>query len=162
MMIRRARQLAIEAHGDQKYGDSPYIVHLEAVVEVLVRFHYTREELLTAAYLHDVLEDTDFSESELRAIFGDSVYRIVKAVTNEPGPTRKERLEKTYPKIKKDIDALTLKLADRIANVEASIRNSPENLSKYRAEYNNFRLSLYVFDIRVASMWDHLDQLMRA
>lgn len=157
--IEKARQIALEAHGDQRYGNQPYWVHLEAVAGILVRFGYgEREDLMVSAYLHDTLEDTNLPEDAVRS-FGESVLIIVKAVTNEAGANRKERNAKTYPKIKANIDALTLKLADRIANVEASVANSPEKLGMYQKEYPDFREAL--FDERLSKMWSHLDSLLK-
>lgn len=157
-MVEKARKIALIAHGDQKYGNQPYSVHLEAVAGILQRFGYNDEEMLASAFLHDSLEDTDLSEEVVRE-FGDRVLRAVKAVTNEQGANRKERNAKTYPKIKANPDALVLKLADRIANVEASLANSPDKLEMYRKEYAGFREALY--DPKALSMWDHLDRLLK-
>lgn len=156
--VEKAKKIALEAHGDQKYGNHPYSVHLEAVVEALIRFGYgQREDLLVAGYLHDSLEDTDLPEEVVRE-FGEAVLAMVKGVTNEEGANRKERNAKTYPKIKSTPDALVLKLADRIANVEASA-SRPDKLEMYRSEYKGFREAL--FDGRYLSMWDHLDNLLK-
>jgi (p)ppGpp synthase/HD superfamily hydrolase len=51
------RDLALRYHGEQRYGDHPYGVHLDAVVEILRE--YGHEALVPAGYLHDTLEDTD-------------------------------------------------------------------------------------------------------
>ena len=60
-LIEEARNFAIKAHGHQKYGDSPYVVHLDAVAGTLERFgHAGDTNLIAAAYLHDTLEDTEY------------------------------------------------------------------------------------------------------
>ena len=54
-----AKAFAIKAHGEQRYGDLLYAAHLAAVEEVLLRFGFRDEALLNAAWLHDVVEDTE-------------------------------------------------------------------------------------------------------
>ncbi|NJK44821.1 MAG: hypothetical protein HC933_11530 [Pleurocapsa sp. SU_196_0] len=71
--LRQARTLALEAHADQRYGDQPYVVHLERVVSVLEQFGVTPETssgeaLLCAAWLHDSLEDTNLEATRIEAI----------------------------------------------------------------------------------------------
>ena len=130
------RTWAAVAHGDQKWGGQPYVAHLDAVVEVLIRFGYSDPSLLAAAYLHDVLEDCNVTAEDILRELGPSgstpvlswgqqsrdfvprAVELVKLVTNEPGKNRKERHIKTYPKIVSDPQSLVLKLADRIANLE--------------------------------------------
>jgi len=62
-----ARDFAIQAHGDQKYGTKPYVYHLDQVAAICctIKFHYDSETLRTAAFLHDVLEDTKVTHAEL-------------------------------------------------------------------------------------------------
>jgi len=157
-MIEQAKQMAFWAHEGQLYGEHPYNVHLDDVVGVLKRFNQNREVLIIAAYLHDTIEDTELPLESLR-VFGDDVVDIVYAVTNEIAETRHERLIKTYPKIRKNKDATIVKLADRIANVEACLRDAPEMYQQYCFEYSLFRKSLYSFDTDTQAMWEHLDKL---
>lgn len=139
-----AKEFAIKAHGEQKYGDFPYATHLQAVVSVLDRFEVTHPNIIAAAWLHDVLEDTPTEWLDITENFGDDVADLVWAVTNEPGKNRKERMLKTYPKIRVfGPQAVTLKLADRIANVEHSIRHKTRHLEMYQREYPAFRYALY-------------------
>ncbi|MBA3050486.1 MAG: GTP pyrophosphokinase, partial [Brevundimonas sp.] len=64
-MQDRARSFAIIAHGDQIYGeDQPYERHLEAVVDVIGGWT-DDPELISAAWLHDTLEDTTTRFAEL-------------------------------------------------------------------------------------------------
>ena len=56
--VEEARDFAIKRHGEQLYGNEPYIVHLDHVHEVGLRFGTTIEEQC-ADYLHDILEDTE-------------------------------------------------------------------------------------------------------
>lgn len=159
LAIQAAISLATVAHKGQKYGDAPYTVHLAQVYEVLTRFKITDEELLIAAWLHDILEDTTTTKSHLEMAFGPNVADLVYRVTNEAGVNRKARHEATYPKIMASERATTLKLADRIANTERSIETKDTKLSMYTKEYPKFRSMMYK-EGQNAAMWRHLDFLM--
>lgn len=123
-----ARRFAIEAHGEQRYGEHPYAVHLEAVAEVVrgIARPPDVEWLVAVAYLHDVLEDTDATEQELRLQFGDVVADAVVFVTDPEAPTRRERKALLHARLimlnERDPAAwaaLIVKTADRMANLRA-------------------------------------------
>jgi guanosine-3',5'-bis(diphosphate) 3'-pyrophosphohydrolase len=136
----RAREFAIAAHGDQRYGSEPYVVHLAAVRQVLRDFGYGGE-LGLAAWLHDTVEDTAVTVEELEREFGPRVAALVWAVTGV-GENRKERTASAYAKLRALPDAITVKLADRIANSEASARSNPRLLAMYRDELPTFTAAL--------------------
>lgn len=154
-----AKHFAEQAHGSQMYGDKPYVSHLSHVNEVLKRFGITDESLLVASFLHDSVEDTEMKLEHIHVVFGREVSDLVYRVTNEPGKNRKERHEKTYPKIQASDDAITLKLADRIANVETSIEQNNPILEMYKKEHDAFRAILFKQGTHDA-MWRHLDFLI--
>jgi (p)ppGpp synthase/HD superfamily hydrolase len=158
----KARNFAGDAHGDQKYGVYPYIKHLDDVAIWLQIFSLANSSaVIEAAYLHDVIEDTDVTFDQISKEFGLKVAQIVYAVTNEPGATRQERNAATWPKISADPEALSVKLADRIANVFICIQNSDPKLSMYREEYGAFRNALCDFwDLDHAPAWSFLDRLI--
>lgn len=157
LALQAAEAMAEVAHQDQKYGELPYTYHLAQVVEVLMRFNVTDEDLLVAGWLHDIVEDTPTSLIQVEMAFGRRVSDIVHRVTNEPGKNRKERHALTYPKIQASDDAITLKLADRIANVEHSVATQDAGkLKMYSKEYVGFKEKLYKPG-RHDSMWRHLD-----
>ncbi|HEU4534315.1 MAG TPA: HD domain-containing protein [Polyangiaceae bacterium] len=147
-----ARAFAIERHGAQRYGDAPYHVHLAAVRAVLADFGLGGA-LGVAAWLHDVLEDTPTSRGELEARFGAEACALAWAVTGE-GEGRGERARSMYEKIRACPAAAPLKVADRIANVEAS-RARPDKLALYRAEREGFRRALG--DLVAPALWARLD-----
>lgn len=160
LAIQAAASVAAMKHGEQKYGNKPYTVHLAHVVEVLERFNITDEDMIVAAWLHDSVEDTDMTISQVEIMFGKRVGDLVHRVTNEPGKNRRERHEKTYGKILESDDAITLKLADRIANVEYSLESSDHDKVKmYLKEYEGFRGKLHK-DGKHDAMWRHLDFLL--
>ena len=146
-----ARRFAEAAHADQRYGEAPYVTHLSAVRAVLGDFGHGGP-LAVAAWLHDVVEDTAVTRDEVEARFGAEVAALVWAVTGV-GATRKERNASAYEKIRAHPPAAVLKLADRIANVEAS-RTVPEKLEKYRAEWGAFHAHLG--QLGEARMWARL------
>jgi (p)ppGpp synthase/HD superfamily hydrolase len=163
--LEQARALAREAHGDQRYGALPYKAHLEAVVAVLERFGVNAntpegEALLCAAWLHDTLEDTTLEPSRIAAV-NSLALGLVRAVTDEPGETRSEKKARTYPKIRAQPLAVVLKLADRIANVEASLEaENVRKLETYRREHAVFKEALHdPNDSRAAPLWTHLNAL---
>lgn len=160
-----AIQFAIKAHGDQKYGDVAYVEHLKDVRAAVERFRdsipaETFEIIAYAAWLHDTIEDTPVEFDDVVEMFGLEIADCVWAVTDEPAPNRRQRAAKTLPKIKAHPFAIYLKLCDRIANVEATIRDRNKRLFKmYSGEYEMFRGALS--DPHVAApLWSHLDRLM--
>jgi len=160
LAIKAAQAFASVKHEGQKYGENdPYTKHLAHVAEVLRRFKFDAEDLQVAAWLHDTVEDTDASITQIEMMFGRNVADIVGRVTNEPGKNRKERHAKTYPKIQASMDATTLKLADRIANVESSVESDDKKLQMYRKEHEALKSLLYKPGIH-DGMWRHLDFLI--
>lgn len=162
-LIAVAGAVALMAHAQQKYGNEPYSSHLESVDSILCEFGYSdNKELRAAAWLHDVLEDTKFTPSTLLGM-GIPVYvlALVDAVTNQPGRNRAERHLKTYPRISRIPDAVTLKLADRLANVRESSKNRQDLLKMYAREYFDFSLALRGKYTRDLVMWDELTATLR-
>lgn len=152
--LEEAELVAVLAHGNQQYGDHPYIWHLGAVERVLRRFGVEDDEMLQAAWLHDVFEDTDLTAADLEGTFSKRVIALVEAVTNvprDPGATAIKTLATP--------GALQLKLADRIANVEAA--GTGPHFEKYRKTYKTWRYRMYDgFNPGLAPMWQHLDNLL--
>lgn len=134
-----ATALAAHYHAAQKYGSEPYTAHLQDVVNVLREFKHNDEELLAAAWLHDILEDTYCRMLDLYiAKVPPYTVALVDAVTDRPGKNRAERHVITYPRIARIPDAVTLKLADRLANVRVSVEKRPDLLKMYAREHLEF------------------------
>ena len=154
-----ARDFAILCHGSQSYGDYLYEVHLDAVYNVLVEFGVTDTELLNAAYLHDVLEDTTLTPEFLDKLFPE-VVELVWAVTAIEGHNRKQRNQQSYAKIILAPKAITLKLADRIANVRGSLKYKHNHFNMYKWEQEEFQNALRTHSASGDEpMWIHLNQL---
>lgn len=168
VMIRRmatleecARDFARSAHQGQQYGGGSFFdLHLTHVVDTLRRFGERDETILAAGWLHDVLEDTQSTPSELEALFGKDVADLVVRLTDVKGGSRRERQTQTHANIRGRAEAVRVKLADRIANVQASIdQSSPLLDGMYRKEYPRFRADLFR-EGEFESMWTHLDGLL--
>ena len=159
-LVERARRLALAAHGEQRYGADPYRVHLEHVVEVLGRFAHD-DVMRAAAWLHDTVEDTPLTLEEVTREVGPEVAAIVAAVTDEPGANRKARKAATLGKLAAASPAArAVKLADRIANVEASIAHGRGDLcAMYAGEHAAFRAALFTAG-ELDPQWAHLDGLL--
>jgi len=154
---REARMVGVKAHSNQSYDEIfPYEKHLDDVVDVLKRFGFSGKYIV-AGYLHDSIEDDGISYNDIKKHFGIEVAEMVYDVTDEQGRTRKEKKEKTLPKTSTNPDAIILKLADRIANIEHGGK-----IDMYAKEYQEFKGALYLntpADGR--KMWEHLDKLLK-
>ena len=108
------------------------------------------------------MEDTDIEREDVEVRFGAVVAELVWRVTDEPGRNRKERKAATYPKIAASEAAIVLKLADRIANVESSIRYKLRLIEMYRKEQAGFEEALrpHCRTEFASRMWAVLDELM--
>jgi (p)ppGpp synthase/HD superfamily hydrolase len=160
-VVSRARAFAIEAHGQQRYGDQPYSVHLDAVVELLGPYTTDAQAI---GYLHDVLEDTAVTADRVRQEFGELIAQCVKLVSDEPGVNRKERKTRTNAKLSKTPDelqlALVVKAADRLANLRMSARGgSDTKLDMYRREHAAFREAAFRPGL-CDEFWAEMDRIL--
>ena len=153
-----ARDYAMRAHGEQMYGDRPYVVHLEAVRKVLEDFGVCGH-IAIASWLHDVVEDTLTSKADIEREFGSVVADLVWTVTG-CGPNRHARNDNMYDKMHKNASALPLKLADRIANVEQAQKDNYPLLTMYRREYTTFNERLRPLRKDLDPMWDRLQKAL--
>jgi (p)ppGpp synthase/HD superfamily hydrolase len=158
-----ARDFAIIAHGDQKYGEHPYSVHLDEVAHIASEYGELAE---VVAFLHDVVEDTETTEEEIKDTFGPLVASCVSILSDEPGETRKIRKTATYKKMAlvkgKEELALLVKAADRLANMRACIRIKDQGfLDMYKSENTVFRASAYRPNL-CENIWIEIDKIQKA
>ena len=153
---KEARMVGVKAHSNQSYDEIfPYEKHLDDVIDVLKRFGYSGR-FIVAGYLHDSIEDDGISYNDIKKHFGIDVAEMVYCVTDELGRNRTEKKKKTLPKTASNPDAIILKLADRIANIEHGGK-----IDMYSKEYDEFKGALYLntpSDAR--TMWETLDKLL--
>lgn len=144
-LIKKVKEFAINAHGNQKYGDQPYIVHLESVAEIVKPYGKSAQII---AWLHDVVEDTSVRKTEIEQEFGNFIAECVGVLTDEPGADRKEKKAKTYAKMAKTGQelnlALIVKAADRLSNIKACIAfKRYSKLEMYKNEHEAFKTAAY-------------------
>jgi (p)ppGpp synthase/HD superfamily hydrolase len=122
-LTESAALIAALAHKEQKRKDdgSPYVVHPFMVALMLARRGWS-ENAVSAALVHDVLEDTDYPEEELREKMGPDVMRIVDAVTNDDSLSWEEKKKKYIESVRAGSDeAKAVATADKIHNAESLI-----------------------------------------
>ena len=140
-LVLKASQFAALKHCDQrrKDGKTPYIIHPISVAMILSEIGGIEDpEILSAALLHDTIEDTDTSAHELDEIFGSRVRIIVEELTDNDMLTfsqRKQMQIDNAPYLSKD--ATLVRIADKISNVSDVIENPP-------SEWNQKRCNKYV------------------
>ena len=121
-MLDKALAFATEKHkGQVDDSGKPYINHPIAVAEI-VRCVTKDEEVIAAAFLHDVLEDTDATYEELKSEFGFRVADLVNEVTKEG--------KNFFPRLHTQ-RAVLLKLADRMHNISRMEPWTQERQDKY-------------------------------
>ena len=124
-MIEKAYKLAVKAHGDQRRkSGEPYIIHPLWVAIILADLEMDKETI-AAGMLHDVVEDTKFTEEDIRREFGDEVALLVDGVTklgrlsysSDKLEVQAQNLRKMFLAMAKDIRVIIIKLADRLHNM---------------------------------------------
>ena len=134
--LETAVAFAIRHHGDQRRPTgAPYLEHLLEALEVLVRgAGISDPDVLRAAVLHDVVEDTPCTLEDVRREFGDRVASLVGWVTIPESDGDKKAAKEAYLTGLRNApdDAILVKLADRVSNVQ-TLRNL--SLSKQRDYY---------------------------
>ncbi len=144
-VIQQAMEFAAKAHEGQTYGpNEPYTAHLAAVAKIVAG----DEMAEIVAWLHDVVEDTPVTLREVGRSFGPFIAECVALLTDEQGVNRKERKAKSHAKLAKaqpqHFTALKVKVADRVANVEACVaKGNAGLLFMYRREQESFRAAAY-------------------
>ncbi len=124
-LIEKAYDTAAKMHAEQKRrsGD-PYIIHPLSVAIILASLQLDKETI-AAGLLHDVVEDTPYTDEDMRREFGDEVASLVDGVTklekvsigNDKVERQAENLRKMFLAMAKDIRVILIKLADRLNNM---------------------------------------------
>lgn len=141
-LVRMAQLFAQAAHGAtgqvRRYTGEPYIEHPAEVVALLKGAGVTDDAMLAAAWLHDVVEDTQVPPDMIRREFGPLVAYLVRDLTDVTTlsdgnrATRKaielDRIRHAHPLAK------SVKLADLISNTRSIREHDPKFWPVYRAE----------------------------
>jgi (p)ppGpp synthase/HD superfamily hydrolase len=139
ILIQRAIVFATQAHAGQtrKYTGEPYVNHPVEVMQLVSEVN-DDPEVLAAAVLHDVVEDTPATITNIRIGFNARVAALVDDLTDVSKPedgnraTRKE-LDRQHT-AKASPDAKTVKLADLISNSMSIIKDDPNFAKVYMKE----------------------------
>jgi guanosine-3',5'-bis(diphosphate) 3'-pyrophosphohydrolase len=123
-IVRRAYEIATERHRDQwRISGDPYLTHLLEVAHILADMRLDATTL-TAALLHDVIEDTEFPLSRIEERFGADVAHLVEGVTKigrlnmmAPEARQAENVRKMLLAMVNDVRVVLVKLADRLHNM---------------------------------------------
>ena len=136
--IASALEFATTAHAGQlrRYSLEPYIVHPVAVAKLVQSVDHT-DDMVVAALLHDVVEDTDNTDADIRSRFGADVLDLVMQLTRPPQSfgDRQTKLDVDIARLREaSREAKTIKLADIIDNVSTLAGRAPDFWQIYKAE----------------------------
>ncbi|WP_405099087.1 HD domain-containing protein [Oceanobacillus sp. FSL H7-0719] len=127
-MKSEARQFAEKAHEGQfrKSGNTPYITHPIRVAKILENAGAS-DALVSAGFLHDVVEDTSIEIEEIEEAFSPEVANLVRSHTEDKSKSWQERKQHTIDTLKTaDFDVKQLIVADRLDNLLSIERDLQE------------------------------------
>ena len=128
----KAKEFAAKSHKGQlrKNGITPYINHCAGVVSLLKEIGIVDDDILSAGWLHDVIEDCNVTKEQIEQEFNVNIARIVSVLTRDVDrETYKERIKQS------DYQVQIVKLADTVHNCsEMAHQNIPEKTIKRKIE----------------------------
>lgn len=161
---QRALGFARSRHADQHRGGdgAVFVVHPAEVASLLARLGYP-DDVVAAAVLHDVLEDTDAELTDLRARFGPRVAELVAVVSDDPAiADEDDRKSEVRERVKTfGGDALALYAADKVSKVRELRLLIVTGLpgGEVKAKFDRYRASLAMLERELADT--HLVELLR-
>jgi len=159
-VVRRAYFFSEQAHdGQLRRSGEPYVTHPLAVAGVLAEMRMDFQSL-SAAMLHDVIEDTGLSKAALAEQFGDAVAELVDGVSKlsqfestNRAEAQAENFQKMALAMARDIRVILVKLADRLHNMRTLDVLKPEKQKRISREtleiYAPIALRLGMNNVRV-------------
>ncbi len=146
-VITKAFNFAKQAHkGVRRRSGEPYILHPIAVAQIACGEIGLGSTSICAALLHDVEEDTDYTNEDLANLFGQKVANIVEGVTKisggifgEKASLQAETFKKLLLTMSDDIRVILIKISDRLHNMRTLSSMLPSKQYKIAAE------TLYIF-----------------
>lgn len=153
-LIKKAKKLAKEKHGGdkRKYDEKKdYYSHPQGVAKRLQQFksYKHNQEVIAAAYLHDILEETNMKYKELKSLFNEQIADLVKELTSDSSKYSNTGDESKYLAKAKYLtdkinnmseDARVIKLADRTDNV-SDLSAAPQSFSDRYAKETGYILT---------------------
>jgi GTP pyrophosphokinase len=146
-IITRAFNMAKEAHkGARRRSGEAYILHPLSVARIVSKEIGLGSTSISAALLHDVVEDTEYTVEDIRALFGDKIASIVDGLTKissgmfgENVSAQAENFRKLLLTMSDDIRVILIKIADRLHNMRTLSSMSPTKQFKITGE------TLYIY-----------------
>lgn len=138
-LLKRAYDMCIEKHsGQRRVSGEPYSTHPIAVANIIADMELDVSSV-AAALLHDVVEDTEVTEEDIKNEFGENIAFLVEGVTKLsqiPYHTKEEQqiesLRKMFLAMAKDVRVIVIKLADRLHNLR-TMKSMPEDKQRQKA-----------------------------
>ena len=139
--VEKAYRFAKKLHDGQfRASGEPYIIHPVEVAKILASLEVDTHTLI-AAFLHDVLEDTNTKPETIEELFGDDVLNLVQGVTKlgklqfkSKEERQAENFRRLFIAMANDIRVIFLKLADRLHNMRTLNFMEPEKQKKIAKE----------------------------
>lgn len=140
-LVEQAYKFAKKTHeGQFRISGEPYIIHPVEVAKILAGLEVDTNTLI-AAFLHDILEDTDTKPEVIKEMFGDDVLNLVQGVTKlsklkfkSKEERQAENFRRLFIAMANDIRVIFLKLADRLHNMRTLNYMSEEKQKKIARE----------------------------
>jgi GTP pyrophosphokinase len=147
LMIRKAFNLAVEAHSEQRRkSGEPYIYHPIAVAKMVANEIGLGATSIAAALMHDVVEDTDYTIDDIEQLFGETIARIVSGLTkisnlkkDKDHSIQAENFRKMLLTLNDDVRVILIKIADRLHNMQTMDAMPPHKQVKIASE------TLYIY-----------------
>lgn len=141
-IVRKAQVYAMAAHAavgqKRKYTGEPYIVHPAEVASIVASVPGSTPDMVAAAWLHDVIEDTGCTFTDVHMAFGIDIATLVGWLTDvskpEDGNRAKRKAMDREHTAQAPAEAQTIKLADLISNSKSIMAHDPEFAKTYLAE----------------------------
>lgn len=133
-IITKAFNFARQAHkGVKRLSGEPYIMHPIAVAQIAAEEIGLGSTSISAALLHDVVEDTDYTVEDIENIFGPKIAQIVDGLTKisggifgEQASAQAENFKKLLLTMSDDIRVILIKICDRLHNMR-TLASQPAN-----------------------------------
>ena len=141
-IVRKAQVYAMAAHAavgqKRKYTGEPYIVHPGEVASIVASVPGSTPDMVAAAWLHDVIEDTGCTFTDVHMAFGIDIATLVGWLTDvskpEDGPRwYRKKLDREHT-AQAPAEAQTIKLADLISNSRSIMQHDPKFAKVYLEE----------------------------
>jgi GTP pyrophosphokinase/guanosine-3',5'-bis(diphosphate) 3'-pyrophosphohydrolase len=140
-LIRKAYAYGMKMHeGQTRKSGEPYFTHPVAVAAILTEQRLDDATIITAL-LHDTIEDTRSTYTEIATMFGDEVAELVDGVTkltnlqlSSAGSQQSENFRKLFIAMSRDLRVILVKLGDRLHNMRTIRSMSPDKQAQKARE----------------------------